>query len=116
MNRGDQRSMNRWLRFRVIAQGATIAALLGYSYVYGFGKFAPVEVKHDDQERKRINSERERERFEARMKEVEEIHNAETESVASSPQSKSMVGVVDTQPAASKSSSWLSRFGMGKRD
>jgi hypothetical protein len=116
MSKGDQRSMNRWLRFRVIAQGATIAALLGYSYVYGFGKFAPVDVKHDDQERRRLHSEKERERFESRMKEVEEMHRAETSpGTPPTSQQKTMDGMLGTESTPSQLSSWLSKFGWGKK-
>jgi len=123
--------MNRWLRFRVVAQGTTIVALLGYSYVYGFGKFARTEVKHDDNERKKLNAERERERFEGRMREVEEMHRVEMEGGGGAPmtveqlkQQSRMQGMTRANPpppspppAASPPPSrswWSSWFGGGK--
>jgi len=114
MNKGDQASMNRWLRFRVLAQGAAIVSLLGYSYVYGFGKFASTDVKHDDQERKKLHADRERERFQTRMREVEEIHRAETEGGPIAPQQKEMQGMISTNPPPPARSSWSSWFGGGK--
>ena len=117
MNKGNQKSMNKWLRARVIAQGATIAALLGYSYVYGFGKFAPAEVKHDDAERRKLNAERERERFQERMREVEGIHRAETgESGIPNQQKSAAVTYPDPSKEEKKSSTWSSWLGWGKKN
>lgn len=74
MNRGDQNSMNFWLRARVVAQGATVVALLGYSFFVGFGPFARPGKSDEQQERKALEAEKERARFTERMKEVEEAH------------------------------------------
>lgn len=138
MNKGDQQSMNRWLRFRVVAQGATIVALLGYSYAYGFSKRnaegnreggirglmgSGTGGMYNDVERRKLNSERERERFETRMKEVEEMHRVESEGMnrteeqpQSQSQQKRMDGMlgVDSNPTQNSSqsqerrSSWFS--------
>jgi hypothetical protein len=75
MNRGDKKSMNFWLRARIGAQGLTVAAMLGYSFVIGFGRFGSTDGANEQRERKSLEEEQERARFAARMKEVEEEHN-----------------------------------------
>lgn len=71
-NKGSAKSMNYWFRARVIAQGATIAAIIGGSYMYGRTK--------KDEDAKALAEElrlKEKAEFEARLKAAEEAHAME---------------------------------------
>ncbi len=70
--KGSSKSMNNWFRARVIAQGATIAAIIGGSYMYGHTK--------KDEDAKALAEElrlKEKAEFEARLKAAEEAHAME---------------------------------------
>lgn len=70
--KGASKSMNNWFRARVIAQGATVAAIIGGSYVYGNTK--------KDEDAKALAEElrlKEKAEFEARLKAAEEAHAME---------------------------------------
>ena len=75
--KGEAKSMNRWLRARVVAQGATIAAIVGGSYVYGHTK----QQQEARQQQLAASAEelrlKEKLEFEARLKAAEETHELE---------------------------------------
>ncbi|KAH9947788.1 hypoxia induced protein conserved region-domain-containing protein, partial [Amylocystis lapponica] len=74
MRQGKSKSMNYWLRARVVAQGLTIAAVVGGSYALGqtqTQKDAAAAAAADQDARI------ERAGFEARMREAEEAHRFE---------------------------------------
>ena len=74
--------MNHWLRFRVIAQGFTICAIVGGGYFMNGQKQkqAAEEVAAERLEAERL---KEREGFEERMKAAEEAHAMEEQAKAS---------------------------------
>ena len=66
----DRATFNRWLRFRIVAQGVTVAACVAGSYVLGAD--AREKRASEAEQHKREDEERERRRFQARLKEAEE--------------------------------------------
>ena len=68
--------MNHWLRARVVAQGATVAAIVGGGYVYGRNK-----PQQDAKAQANAAAEelrlKEKAEFEARLKAAEEAHALE---------------------------------------
>ncbi|KAG0707765.1 hypoxia induced protein conserved region-domain-containing protein [Suillus ampliporus] len=67
MRRGDSQSLNNWLRVRVIAQGATIAAVCAGTYV--LGSTVSEETKQTEiQVNREARAGRERKEFEDRLK------------------------------------------------
>ncbi|GJJ10501.1 hypothetical protein Clacol_004727 [Clathrus columnatus] len=91
MRAGNKESFNRWLRFRVIAQGFTVAAAVvgGWQLAQERKEARRVVPPHgaSDSDAPRIDEiglrrekeEAERRRFEARLKEAEEAHRIEVE-------------------------------------
>ncbi|KAG2132509.1 hypoxia induced protein conserved region-domain-containing protein [Suillus bovinus] len=81
MRRGDSQSLNNWLRVRVIAQGATIAAVCAGTYVMGS---TPGENRQLDeiQTHREARAGRDRKEFEDRLKAAERQWK-ETEGVVS---------------------------------
>ncbi|KAH7922129.1 hypothetical protein BV22DRAFT_971149, partial [Leucogyrophana mollusca] len=76
MKRGDSRSLNNWLRVRVIAQGLTIAAVCVGTWALSHE--ADAESKktrqlEEIQAKREERQGRERVEFEGRLKEAEEV-------------------------------------------
>ncbi len=69
---GESKSMNRWMRVRVIAQGATIAAIVGGSYFYKDKQQQPNAITTAEEAKTKEKLE-----FEARMRAAEETHALE---------------------------------------
>jgi len=67
------------MRFRVIAQGFTVAAVVMGGWSIAQERKAAAKNEAVIEEARREKAERERERFEARMKDAEEAHRFETE-------------------------------------
>ncbi|PCH36893.1 hypothetical protein WOLCODRAFT_56201, partial [Wolfiporia cocos MD-104 SS10] len=74
--RGDQRSMNLWLRARVVFQGLTIVAIVGGSYAFGRTK-QQKEAAAAEQDALLSNAAKERAEFEVRLAAAEEAHRVE---------------------------------------
>ncbi|KZS90715.1 hypothetical protein SISNIDRAFT_457338 [Sistotremastrum niveocremeum HHB9708] len=74
MHRGDRASMNYWLRMRVAAQGLTVAAVVAGSYFYGWSATSKEKNKATTEQRMKLDNDKERERFDQRMREAEEMH------------------------------------------
>ena len=73
--------MFRWLRFRVIAQGVTIAAAVVGGWKISQERRAARRsgiTSATEEEAKKTKDEAEKARFSARMKEAEEAHRLET--------------------------------------
>ncbi|PSR75665.1 hypothetical protein PHLCEN_2v8956 [Hermanssonia centrifuga] len=68
----ESMSMNRWMRVRVIAQGATIAAIVGGSYFYKDKQQQPDAITTAEETKMKEKLE-----FEARMRAAEETHALE---------------------------------------
>ncbi|KAG2128258.1 hypoxia induced protein conserved region-domain-containing protein, partial [Suillus clintonianus] len=74
MRRGDSQSLNNWLRVRVIAQGATIAAVCAGTYVMSsnVGDETKQTRQLDEiQAHREARAGRERKEFEDRLKDAE---------------------------------------------
>ena len=71
--KGESASLNRWFRARIVFQGATIAAIVAGSYA--------VKKQHDGAHVESLSAEeqklKEREEFEARLRQAEETHAQE---------------------------------------
>lgn len=123
MRGGNQKSFNNWLRFRVVAQGFTVAAIVGGTYFYGHSK----QQKEDRaaEEAARLAAEREQEKleFEQRLKAAEEAHAMETavqvgKSVVAGLGESSVINATPTttplsseSSSSSSSSGWFGWFG-----
>ncbi|KAJ8495279.1 hypothetical protein ONZ45_g1789 [Pleurotus djamor] len=79
MRQGDSRSFNRWLRVRVIAQGLTVAAMVGGTYTLGARNLQASRAEEEQERIRRAEEKREEERrgFEERLRDAEEAHRAE---------------------------------------
>lgn len=77
MRRGERKSMNYWLRARVILQGATVIALVGGSYAYGNLKNQKEARAAAKQETALGEAAQERAAFEERLKAAEETTRLE---------------------------------------
>ncbi|KAG1740523.1 hypoxia induced protein conserved region-domain-containing protein [Suillus paluster] len=85
MRRGDSQSLNNWLRVRVIAQGATIAAVCAGTYVMSSN--AGDETKQtrqldEIQAHRESRAGRERKEFEDRLKDAEKQWKETQEAVS----------------------------------
>ncbi|THH27208.1 hypothetical protein EUX98_g6970 [Antrodiella citrinella] len=82
LSRGNSKSLNYWLRARLIFQGLTIAAVVGGTYVYGQTK----QQKEEQARRDALQAEHEKlqetRAFEERLKAATEAHAAESEMFA----------------------------------
>ncbi|OBZ76178.1 Respiratory supercomplex factor 1, mitochondrial [Grifola frondosa] len=88
MRKRNSKSMNNWLRMRVIMQGATIAAVVGGSIYYGQTKQQKEAREAEEQERYLENVARDRAAFQERLKDAEEVHRLETMGSNGQSQSK----------------------------
>ncbi|KAI0074618.1 hypothetical protein K474DRAFT_1520157 [Panus rudis PR-1116 ss-1] len=102
---GNQRSFNNWLRARVVAQGFTVAALVGGSYMIK----TQSDANHNDEvaakaraAREEADAAKEKREFEERLKAAEEAWKAEVGQAESS----AAQGV--HSQATSSSKSWWS--------
>jgi Hypoxia induced protein conserved region len=78
-----QMRLARWLRFRVIAQGVTVAAAVVGGWQISQERRAARSrdsASQTEGEAKRANDQAEQARFSARLKEAEEAHRLETGS------------------------------------
>jgi hypothetical protein len=87
MRRGDSQSLNNWLRVRVIAQGATIAAVCVGTYA--LGSTAGEETKQTRQldeihAHREARAGKERKEFEDRLKDAERQWKETQDTVAGS--------------------------------
>jgi putative intracellular protease/amidase len=87
MRRGDSQSLNNWLRVRVIAQGATIAAVCVGTYA--LGSTAGEETKQTRQldeihAHREARAGKERKEFEDRLKDAEKQWKETQDAVAGS--------------------------------
>lgn len=105
MRQGKARDMNNWLRARVIAQGFTIAAIVGGTYVFGQTKDEKQEQAARDQEALLSRA-----GFEARMRAAEEAHAVET---GQRPASAAGLGENGEKGKGSGSGSWFGWQGGG---
>lgn len=76
MRKGQSRSLNTWLRVRIVAQGLTIAAVVAGSWAYGTSRPSP-EL---DAAAARDKAVEERIAFEDRLRLAEEVTRAESGS------------------------------------
>lgn len=102
--KGQSKSMNHWLRARVVAQGATIAAVVGGGYVYGNTK-QQKEASAAAVEDLRV---KEKQEFEERMQAAVEADAVEQATLKSKEQRSegiwSMLGLAKAAPATEKTS------------
>lgn len=75
MRRGQSTSMNTWLRARIIAQGATVAAVVAGSWAYGSA--VPPRAVQEDTAAAKAKTEENRRAFEERMREAEKAEARE---------------------------------------
>ena len=75
--KGASKSMNQWLRARVVAQGATIAVCIGGAY--GYGRTNKQKIAREQQQAAAAEELRlkEKQEFEERLKAAEETHALE---------------------------------------
>lgn len=98
MRRGDSQSLNNWLRVRVIAQGATIAAVCAGTYALGstVGEETKQTKQLDEiQAHREARAGRDRKEFEDRLKAAERQWN-ETEGVLSGRDSNTNIAKGDS--------------------
>ncbi|KAG9226750.1 hypothetical protein CCMSSC00406_0008450 [Pleurotus cornucopiae] len=107
MRQGDSRSFNRWLRVRVIAQGLTVAAMVGGTYTLGSKNRQSVKEIEEQERLKRAEEKREEDRkaFEERLKEAEEAYEVE----------KAFEEKRHGAQGSEQSHSWSSWFGGGSK-
>ena len=74
MRKGQSRSLNNWLRVRILAQGLTVAAVVVGSWAYGTGRPMP-EL---DASAALDKAAQERAAFEDRLRLAEEVTRAES--------------------------------------
>lgn len=94
----DRGTFNRWLRFRIIAQGVTVAACIAGTYVFGADARKKREAEAAAQ--KKEDEERERRRFQSRLAEAEEAQRLE--DAAASP-----ARLASPNPAPASANGWL---------
>lgn len=99
----DRNSLNRWLRFRVLAQGATVAACVSGAWV--FGAEGRKQRALEKSERKLADEERERMRFGSRLQEAEELQRLEDEANRVAAM-KPAVSPEAAEATAPKATSW----------
>ncbi|KZV96011.1 hypothetical protein EXIGLDRAFT_734101 [Exidia glandulosa HHB12029] len=97
----EKAQFNRWLRFRVIAQGATVAACVAGSYV--FGKEAKRKKALEDEMNKQRDVERERARFQESLARAEELQKQEDDAVQQKPPT---ADALRTPPPQNPNSTW----------
>lgn len=102
MRRGDSQSLNNWLRVRVIAQGATIAAVCAGTYALGstVGEETKQTKQLDEiQAHREARAGRDRKEFEDRLKAAERQWN-ETEGALSGRDSNTNIAKGDSTSKA----------------
>lgn len=82
LRKGESRQMNYWLRARVIAQGATVVAIVGYAYALGNTKQQKEARAVVEQEAVLAAAAKDRAEFEERLRGAEEAHREEEEMKA----------------------------------
>lgn len=121
MRRGDSQSLNNWLRVRVIAQGATIAAVCAGTYAMNSNvgdETRQMRQIDEIQVYREIRAGRERKEFEDRLKDAEKQwkdavsrKDLNTNIVKGAPTPNVLPVVEDqTSQSSSQSGSSLSRY------
>ncbi|KAG2040619.1 hypoxia induced protein conserved region-domain-containing protein [Suillus americanus] len=118
MRRGDSQSLNNWLRVRVIAQGATIAAVCAGTYAMNSNVGDETRQIDEIQVYREIRAGRERKEFEDRLKDAEKQwkdavsrKDLNTNIVKGAPTPNVLPVVEDqTSQSSSQSGSSLSRY------
>jgi hypothetical protein len=77
MRRGESRSLNNWLRVRVLAQGLTICAVVVGTWSLGHRAAGGAPAEADLERRREEKAGRDRKAFEERLRVAEEAHGAE---------------------------------------
>jgi len=113
LSRGDSKSLNHWLRARLIFQGLTIAAVVGGTYMYGQTKQQKEEQERRDTMEAEYEKVKERRAFEERLKAAEEAHAAETQMFAPTSTEKKQVAGAWSWFGLGKSHTVTSRDAMG---
>jgi len=125
MRRGDSQSLNNWLRVRVIAQGATIAAVCAGTYA--LGSTTGEETKQTRQldeihAHREARAGRERKEFEDRLKDAEkqwketqgpsrkDLNTSIAKGVSTSKMSPAVEDQISPSPPSRAGSSWW-KFG-----
>ncbi|KAA1471942.1 hypothetical protein DENSPDRAFT_871860 [Dentipellis sp. KUC8613] len=119
LRKGESRSLNTWLRVRIVAQGLTVAAVVAGTYVYG-KKLEPAPAAAQAEVREAPDARG----FEDRLRAAEEAHAFETGQpvVVKEAQVKEAPVPVPVQKAdagAGSGGSWYSWsrwVGGGKKD
>lgn len=117
MRGGNQKSFNNWLRFRVVAQGFTVAAVVGGTYFYGQTKQQKDARAVEEAAKLAAEKEQERLEFQERLRAAEEAYALETaaevgkaglgeSSVVSAPAPTTSVS-----PPIKTSGGWFGWFG-----
>lgn len=96
MRKGQSRSLNNWLRVRIIAQGFTVAAVVVGSWAYGTSKPTP-EL---DTTAALEKAAQERVAFEERLRLAEEVTRAES-GLASSAKGQAAAAPTTERPSSS---------------
>jgi len=109
--RGDSKSMNYWLRARVVAQGLTIAAIVGGSYAYGQTKQQKEAAAAKEQDNLLANAAKERAEFQQRLSAAEEAHRLEEEMAKGGRGSVSVAR--SSEPASQSGKGWRGWFDGG---
>ncbi|KAH7106825.1 hypothetical protein BKA62DRAFT_580773, partial [Auriculariales sp. MPI-PUGE-AT-0066] len=104
----NKADFNRWLRFRIIAQGFTVAACVAGTYVFGMEAKRQQALKQESE--RQFNIEKERLRFADAMARAEAMQRLEDEGKAGklrAPATSPKPTDPSTTPASGQSS-WLS--------
>ncbi|KAI0943131.1 hypothetical protein AcV7_002364 [Taiwanofungus camphoratus] len=112
MRRGESKAMNYWLRARVVAQGFTIAAIVGGSYAYGQTRQQQEATNAAEQEALLANAAKERAEFQERLKAAEEAHAWEVQMAGGSASSPIVSG--STSTSSGKGKGWGGLWGWDK--
>ncbi|KAH9968108.1 hypoxia induced protein conserved region-domain-containing protein [Russula dissimulans] len=80
MRKGQSRSLNNWLRLRIVAQGFTVAAVVAGSWAYGTAKAIVPGELDASASAAQDKAAQERMAFEERLRMAEEITRAESRS------------------------------------
>ncbi|EIN14601.1 hypothetical protein PUNSTDRAFT_49330 [Punctularia strigosozonata HHB-11173 SS5] len=107
MRQGRSLSMNYWLRARLVAQGATVVAIVGGTYYYGQSKGQKEEKARLAQERLLEQAAAQRAEFNARLAAAEEAHRLETEALSPTFKRTNSVTPLPSNPVEDKQSSQM---------
>ena len=114
MRKGQSRSLNNWLRVRIVAQGFTIGAIVLGSWAYGTSRPAPeleVTAALDKAAQERVA-------FEERLRLAEEVTRAESglASSANGQATATSTELPSSTPMSGSRPSWWRSFGSSGSD